>query len=660
MRVRKKQKGGKLIKSFMMELYTKECFDKNSDNTTALDDWFFSPPINVTKGRVYRVSWYDRIASGSAAETFKVYLGPSPDASTLIGSHLLFNGSSSSTSYHKDSANDYLANATGQIYFGFQASSPANRGSLYIDDIQIKEIQVTRVDTTYCNTTLSSSNLIYTYSVSGVSNYKYKFVGTGTQAGYDFEHSTSNSNTNFYPITQAPGVIYGHTYNVSVSYKKNNIWSPYGASCPITLSAFPQNKLVDNPSTPGQCDYIVTDQHELINVSTIAGANKYQYKIVETDTTNAYVYDTTSTTFNSVGELRLDMTTITPKVRYGYYYNVKVRALVGNTNGTYGNRPGEWGSFGPTCVVHVSGLPTTSLTSTYCNTNQTTLNDIFYVTPISSASQYRYHITASGYDNTIETSNSNNFFRFTTINPSISPGGVKYGTTYSIEAAAAVGGAWLPYGSTCTLTTPTAPMTKLQTSQCNTSISSGSTFLYWDAIYGASNYQYKVSGTFSNGYSTREIYRNSSNNFFILSWANQSGSTILANQTYYVQVKYFAGQWEAYGDSCSITTNSNYSRYLDSLESENPNLSMLSMNVFPNPTTIHNEFSVEINGINQNNQKVELSIFNSVGAQVYRSSTITKEENRFVIKPEIDLPKGVYFISARVNDTQLQKKFVVE
>ncbi|MDR6460524.1 hypothetical protein J2786_003658 [Chryseobacterium vietnamense] len=29
---RKKQKGGKLIKSFMMELYTKECFDKNSDN----------------------------------------------------------------------------------------------------------------------------------------------------------------------------------------------------------------------------------------------------------------------------------------------------------------------------------------------------------------------------------------------------------------------------------------------------------------------------------------------------------------------------------------------------------------------------------------------------------------------------------------------------
>ncbi len=92
---------------------------------------------------------------------------------------------------------------------------------------------------------------------------------------------------------------------------------------------------------PGQCDYIVTDQHELINVSTIAGANKYQYKIVETDTTNAYVYDTTSTTFNSVGELRLDMAAITPKVRYGYYYNVKVRALVGNTNSTDNNRPGE-------------------------------------------------------------------------------------------------------------------------------------------------------------------------------------------------------------------------------------------------------------------------------------------------------------------------------
>ena len=156
------------------------------------------------------------------------------------------------------------------------------------------------------------------------------------------------------------------------------------------------------------------------------------------------------------------------------------------------------------------------------------------------------------------------------------------------------------------------------------------------------------------------VYRNSSNNFFILSWANQSGSTILANQTYYVQVKYFAGQWESYGDSCSITTNSNYTRYLDSLESENPTLSMLSMNVFPNPTTIHNEFSIEINGINQNNQKVELRIFNSIGALVYRSSTITKEENRFVIKPEIDLPKGVYFISAEIDETILRRKFVVE
>ena len=354
------------------------------------------------------------------------------------------------------------------------------------------------------------------------------------------------------------------------------------------------------------------------------------------------------------------MAAITPKVRYGYYYNVKVRALVGNTNATYGSRPGEWGSFGPTCVVHVSGLPTTSLTSTYCNTNQTTLNDIFYVTPISSASQYRYHITASGYDNTIETSNSNNFFRFTTINPSISPGGVKYGTTYSIEAAASVGGAWLPYGSTCTLTTPTAPFTKLQTSQCNTSISSGSTFIYWNAIHGASNYQYKVSGTFSNGYRTREIYRNSSNNFFILSWANQSGSTILANQTYYVQVKYFAGQWEAYGDSCSITTSSNYARFIDSLEAENQSLSVLSMNVYPNPTTIHNQFTIEIDGINQSNQKVELSIFNSIGAQVFRSTTITREESSFFIKPEIDLPKGVYFISAEINDTHLRKKFIIE
>jgi hypothetical protein len=49
-----------------------------------------------------------------------------------------------------------------------------------------------------------------------------------------------------------------------------------------------------------------------------------------------------------------------------------------------------------------------------------------------------------------------------------------------------------------------------------------------------------------------------------------------------------------------------------------------------------------------------------LGAIVYKSVIITKEEKQFSIKPELYLAKGVYLIEADVNGNKLRRKFVVE
>jgi hypothetical protein len=128
--------------------------------------------------------------------------------------------------------------------------------------------------------------------------------------------------------------------------------------------------------------------------------------------------------------------------------------------------------------------------------------------------------------------------------------------------------------------------------------------------------------------------------------------------------------WGDYGDVCTITTPATLSRLADTTflqqalqpifdqleNSENA----LSLSVFPNPNNFDEEFSIEIKGILESNQKIKLSILNMVGARVFRSDIITKEENSVLIKPEIRLASGVYIVEADLNGIKLRKKFVVQ
>ncbi len=144
-----------------------------------------------------------------------------------------------------------------------------------------------------------------------------------------------------------------------------------------------------------------------------------------------------------------------------------------------------------------------------------------------------------------------------------------------------------------------------------------------------------------------------------------------ASTTYNVRVASRAGGvWSDYGDVCTITTPATLSRLADnaSLQEELQPIfdqlenseNLLSLSVFPNPNNFDEDFSIEIKGIIERNQKIKLSILNMLGASVFRSDIITMDENRVIIQPEIRLATGIYIVEADLKGVKLRKRFVVQ
>jgi len=125
-----------------------------------------------------------------------------------------------------------------------------------------------------------------------------------------------------------------------------------------------------------------------------------------------------------------------------------------------------------------------------------------------------------------------------------------------------------------------------------------------------------------------------------------------------------------YGDACTITTPATVYRMADTtllgnkseaiFETNGYNEEILALNVFPNPNSKDETFSIHLTGITQNNQSIKISIFNILGTCVYKSVINTLEESQLIISPELNLATGVYLIESDVNGNKLRMKFVVE
>ncbi len=648
---------------------------KNSDGVTGLDDWFFSVPIHVVKDKVYNISWYDRIASGSTQELYNVYIDFLPEASTMSGGTPQ-NFSSNSTTYSKKSwLNDYVAMADGEIYIGFRAISPAGpaQGSLYIDDITVDEVLVTRVKLPSCKTYLNEYDKLYIDQIQGATNYRYKIKGkTGNQVGYNFEHYRNNGSPD-YRLKWAPGLVFNTTYDISVAYYKNGSWSSYGPTCEVALGNWPAMKLRNNPATPGLCDYSISDLNYQLFTDSMSGANSYAYRIVE-DTPGGYEYNQDWNRNNANLDFRLVWAyqaapLVIERVRFGYKYDVQTAALVGKSNSTFGNRPGLWSPFtGQTCKLDLTASSPTTALINCTGINLVSLNDQIFTTPVGGATNYQYEFTeqVSGNVNTVTRGNGNTDYRLTWIPSNVAPGGARYGVTYSVRVKAFLGGVWLNYSASCPVTTPSSVgITTMLLGVCGTTLSAGqfNMPIAITPVTGASNYAFRITGSFTNGGTQRIVYRNNSNANLYLSSTFQAANlpNMKANTPYTIEVAYFAGVWSDFGPACGFTTGGTIPRY-SPFENQGEEVvgSLISMNIYPNPSNVSEQLSMELQGITSANEKVQVSIYNLLGNKVYRAEVITKEEAIVTIKPEVNLAAGVYMAEALLNGAVYKTKFVVK
>ena len=138
---------------------------------------------------------------------------------------------------------------------------------------------------------------------------------------------------------------------------------------------------------------------------------------------------------------------------------------------------------------------------------------------------------------------------------------------------------------------------------------------------------------------------------------------MLPNTSYNVEVATYAGGvWSAFGAVCVITTGASVPRYSAFLAEEGLTESAqgLSLSVYPNPAAVAEEYSIELNGIQSANAKIQVEIYNMLGEKVYRSEIVTKEESRMIIKPESVLAPGVYMVEAKLDGNVYREKFVVK
>lgn len=623
----------------------------SNNNTIAKDDWFYSAPLNLTAGKLYRV--YFKYAASTAAfpEAFEVYLSTSADASTMLTTSSVYSKNNiTNITYVSDSSADILPLTTNVYYIGFHANSAADEDILLIDDVKMKNIPVAALSPASCTTVNSMYTPIFCNSYPGATNYKYKIENLATS--FSFEYTRNLALTDF-RLKWAPGVTYGLTYDVAVSAFVGGTWTPYGPTCQVITGPFPTTKLTAVTS----CGATISNMNALLTCDSVPGATNYEYKIVNV----AQGYDHTWLRGSSNLDYRLSWAySSSPPVQglpYGFTYDVQVRALVGKLNGL-----DNWGTFGPVCQVIVNGTPQTQVAAPYCGGILPTFNTYFNCIAVAGATDYEWRVSniSLGYSQTGTRTNSSTNYNLTWL-PGAG-GGIRFSTTYDVEVRAKVGGVFGTFGPVCQITTPAAPLTSLQPAYCtNYALPTFSSQVFCVAVPGATNYRYHITGPA--GYD-KTFNRNGSANDWRFNWTILSppNQNMIANQTYTVEVaSYAGGVWSAYGPACTIATPLVVPRY-GTMMDENPTSEMLAdltLSVQPNPANANN-LTLVMDGIREANSTVQIAIYNMVGKKVYAAEITTDEQSRLTLRPETILAPGVYMSEAIVNGKALRQKFVVE
>ncbi len=361
------------------------------------------------------------------------------------------------------------------------------------------------------------------------------------------------------------------------------------------------------------CGRTSMDFTEKIYCDPVSGANGYRFEVF--DGTNTYEIDRT---------VRYFYLTQIPGNAYNKTYTIRVKAQTG----------GYYGCYGSSCNV-MTARPRTKVGVAQCGVMLAAIDTRIFAETRPDATGYRFKVLRNGANVQI-VDKTENVFRLTDL-PSYN-----YNTTYTVYVAYEADGMWGLYGAGCDVTTPAAPATQVQASQCGTTLATTTAAdkIYANNVYLATDYRFEV----TYGGNTQVIDR-TARYFYITQYSGWQH-----NRTYSIRVAAKVnGSWTSYGAACNVTTPASGMMQDDNVyEMTEDLMGDLSLEAYPNPNSG--------NFVVSSSHEGTFNVINELG-QLMQRVQITKEGG-FEARVE-GLENGVYFVTGTINGEVITKKVMV-
>lgn len=109
-------------------------------NLRPMNDWLFSPPLQLTGGTTYQVAFWNAITQTGDTHQLSVYWGEFPTSAAMTNGPV-YSGSLTSVAYTENSG--YITPVTSGVYYiGWLGHSAANSSFIHLDDISVKQVYV--------------------------------------------------------------------------------------------------------------------------------------------------------------------------------------------------------------------------------------------------------------------------------------------------------------------------------------------------------------------------------------------------------------------------------------------------------------------------------------------------------------------------------------
>lgn len=353
------------------------------------------------------------------------------------------------------------------------------------------------------------------------------------------------------------------------------------------------------------CGVTLTSIQSLIGIQTVGGHQITGYRIRATNGSQIQTIERNVPHFTM---------TQFPIHAYATTYTIAIQL----------QRAGIWqASWGQSCVVSTppileeGGAGTVS--PSQCGITLPKINTLIASGSISGVTAYRFRVTNLTDPlgpNAVQTiDRTQNWFSLQMLTR------YNYGTTYRIEVAVKIGGAFGGYGSPCEVSSPPAPSLV----NCGAVISSGTATVAAPSVSGATQYRFRITRASDNASTIMD--RNT--NWFIFN--SVPAAAFSPGVLYYVKVAVMTtGSWSPFGDICEVTSPGTPAAKPSGAD----DAMVFKTSVSPNP--FDSEFVVRIDS--ESKMPIEVKIYDMLGRLVERQTVASADR----VYMGSHFPSGVY------------------